>query len=155
MTATALVASLSNYTVTYVAGPFSIAKAAATVTAHDETKAYGASDPALAATATGFTAADAATITLTATRAAGEVVGSYATTATASGAVLSNYTVTYVAGTFSITKAAATVTAHDETKAYGGADPALGARATGNQGASAAATKLYKTRDAGEAAGRC
>src|SRR2546425_1074870 len=103
----------ANYAFTYVNGILTITKAAATVTAGGGTKAYGASDPVLSATATGFTAADAATITLTATRAAGEAVGSYATTATASGAALSNYTVTYVAGTFSITKAAATVTAHD------------------------------------------
>src|SRR2546428_3413210 len=90
-----------SYTVTYVAGDFSIRKAAATVTAGGGTKAYGASDPGLSATTqTGFTAADAATITVTATRAAGETVGSYATTATATGAALSNYSVTYVAGTF-------------------------------------------------------
>src|SRR5438046_8014940 len=38
------------------------------------------------------------TIAVSATRAPGETVGSYATTATATGAALSNYTVTYVAG---------------------------------------------------------
>src|SRR5206468_6301842 len=65
-----------------------------------------------------LTAADALTIALGATRAAGEAVGSYVTTATATGAALDNYTVTYVVGTFNITKAAATVTAHDGTKMY-------------------------------------
>src|SRR3989454_5375560 len=81
----------------------------------------------MGATATGFTAADAATITVSATRASGEAVGSYATTATASGMALSNYTVTYVAGAFTITKAAATVTAGGGTKVYGASDPALSA----------------------------
>ena len=71
-TATATGAALSNYTVTYVAGTFSITPATATVTAGSGTKAYGTADPALTATATGFTAADALTIALTATRAAGE-----------------------------------------------------------------------------------
>src|SRR5207249_4781315 len=103
-------------------------KAPATVTAGGGTKTYGTTDPALSATtATGFTAADAPTIALTATRAAGEAVGSYATTATATGAALNNYTVTYVPGTFTITKGAATatVTAGGGTKTYGTTDPAL------------------------------
>src|SRR5439155_15345409 len=113
-TATATGAALSNYTVTYVPGTFTITKAAVTVTAHDGTKVYGASDPTLTASQTGFTAADAATIALSATRASGEAVGTYSTTATATGTALSNYTVTYVPGAFTITKAAATVTAHDE-----------------------------------------
>ncbi len=59
----------SNYTVSYVPGTFTITKATATVTAGSGTKVYGTADPALTATATGFTAADAATITLSATRA--------------------------------------------------------------------------------------
>src|SRR6185503_19161608 len=122
-TATASGAALSNYDVTSVPGSFSITKAAATLTAHDGTKAYGTADPTLTATATGFTATDAATITLTTTRTPGEAVGSYPTTATASGAALENYTLTHVPGSFSITKAAATLTAHDGTKAYGTADP--------------------------------
>ena len=63
-TATATGAALSNYTVTYVAGSFSITKAAATVTAGGGTKAYGTADPAHSATATGFTTADALTIAL-------------------------------------------------------------------------------------------
>ena len=54
---------------TYVAGSFSITKASATVTAGGGTKAHGTADPAHSATATGFTAADALTIALTATRA--------------------------------------------------------------------------------------
>src|SRR6185436_3394753 len=87
-TATATGAPLSNYTVTYVPGTFSITKAAATVTAGGGSKTYGTADPALRATATGFTTADAETIVLTETRAAGETVGSYVTTATATGTAL-------------------------------------------------------------------
>mgnify|MGYP003693931059 CR=1 FL=1 len=84
---------------TYVAGSFSITKAAATVTAGGGTKAHGTADPAHSATATGFTAADALTIALSRdARASGETVGDYVTTATATGAALTNYTVTYVAG---------------------------------------------------------
>src|SRR6185503_5979695 len=83
-----------------------------TVTAGSGTKAYGAADPPLSATATGFTAADAATIALTVLRAPGEAVGSYATTALATGAAVSNYIVTYLGGTFTIVNHAPV--AHDE-----------------------------------------
>src|SRR3989442_2918624 len=130
-------------------------KAGARLPAGGGRKACGARDPAVrAATETGFTAADAATITLTATRAPGEAVGSYATTATATGAALSNYSVTYVAGTFSITKTAATVTAPDATKAYGASDPALSATtATGFTAADAATITVTATGERGEGEG--
>jgi VCBS repeat-containing protein len=125
------------------------------VTAGGGTKAYGASDPTLSATTqTGFTAADALTITLSSTRAVGETVGSYATTATASGAAVSNYTITYVAGTFIVTKKAATVTAGGGTKIYGTADPSLSATTqTGFTAADAATITLTSTRAAGETVG--
>src|SRR5204862_534814 len=144
----------SNYTVTSVAGSFSITKAAATVTAGGGTKAYGATDPALsAATQSGFTAADALTVTLSETRAPGEAVGSYVTTATATGAALSNYTVTYVAGSFSITQAAAPVTAGGGTTDDGTAAAARRATETGFTAADALTIALSETRAPGEAVG--
>ena len=100
----------SNYTNASGSGTVTITRATATVTAASGTKVYGTSDPALTATATGFTAADAATIMLSATRAAGNNVGDYATTATATGAALANYSVGYVSGTFRITPASQTIT---------------------------------------------
>src|SRR5207247_2986112 len=101
-----------------------------------------------------FTAADALTIALSETRAAGEAVGDYVTTATATGVALSNYTVTYVAGSFSITTVAATVTAGGGTKAYGTTDPALSAATQSGFTAAAALTiALGETRPAGDAVG--
>src|SRR5439155_7274449 len=94
-------------------------KAAATVTAADNGKVYGTSDPPLTAGQTGFTAADAASIALSATRATGENVASYAITPAASGAGLGNYTVTYGPGSFTISKAPLTITANDASKTYG------------------------------------
>src|SRR5260221_10363949 len=94
-------------------------------TAANHGKTYGGTDPALTAAEVGFPTADAATITLSATRAAGETVASYVITPAAAGAALSNYTVTYVPGTFAISQAAATVTAADHGKTYGGTDPTL------------------------------
>src|SRR5205814_3105360 len=138
--------ALSNYTVTYVPGTFVISKAAATVTATNSGKTYGTADPALAATESGFTAADAATIALSATRASGQNVGDYVITASASGAAVGNYTVTYVPGTFAITKAAARLTAARHGKTYGTADPALAASEAGFTAADATTIALSATR---------
>ena len=151
-TATAAGATLSNYSVTYVDGNFSITKKSATVTANGGTKVYGATDPALTATSTGFLAADG--ITVSETRVAGETVGDYKTTATAAGATLSNYSVTYVDGNFSITKKSATVTAGSGTKVFGTPDTALSATTqAGFLAADVAGIALASTRAAGETAG--
>src|SRR5204863_2811582 len=91
----------------------------ATVTATNNSKTYGASEPGLSATQTGFTAADAATIVLSATRASGEAATTYVITPAATGTATTNYTITLVNGTFAINKALATVTATNNSKTYG------------------------------------
>jgi hypothetical protein len=148
-TATAAGAALGNYDVTYTAGNLEITKASATVTAGSGTKVYGTGDPAMPPSSTGFLPADG--ITLSQTRAAGDNVGSYATTATAAGAALGNYDVTYNAGNLEITQATATVTAGNGAKVYGTPDPALQATATGFLPADGIA--ISATRDAGEPVG--
>ena len=154
-TATATGGNVANYTVTSVAGNFSITPKAVTVTAGGGTKVYGTNDPALSATTqVGLTAADVASVTLSSSRAAGETVATYATTASAVGTVLSNYTVNLVPGTFSITKASATVTAGGGTKVYGTNDPALSpAVESGFTAADALTIALSSTRDPGAAVG--
>ena len=78
---------------------------AVTVTADNKSKTYGASDPTLTATITGRVSTSD-TITYSLTRASGSNVGTY--TITASGtASQGNYTVSFVNGTFTINKAAA------------------------------------------------
>jgi hypothetical protein len=98
----------TNYTITFTSNTFDITQAPATVTAANGTKVFGTADGAITASASGFLAADG--ITVSATRAAGENVGSYVTTATAAGAALTNYNVTYVPGSFIITPAPSKVT---------------------------------------------
>ncbi len=114
---------MANYAITYVNGTFTITAKPATVTAADATKVYGAGDPALTASESGFLAGDTAGITLTATRAAGENVGPYVITPLATGGNVANYAITYVNGTFTITAKPATVTAADGTKVYGAGEP--------------------------------
>ena len=96
------------------------------VTAEDQTKVYGESDPAFTVSYSGFVSGDDATAlggTLNLTREVGEEVGSYAITA--SGYTSSNYTIGYTDGTLDITPAALMVTAEDKTKVYGESDPAF------------------------------
>ncbi len=127
----------SNYTVSFVTADFSITKAALTVTADSgQTKVYGATDPALTYTITGFVNGDTESSLDTGVsiaRATGEDVDTY--TITPSGAADSNYTVSFVTADFSITKASLTVTADSgQTKVYGATDPALTYTITGFQG---------------------
>ena len=88
---------------------------------------YGATDPVLTYSITGFvngtdTEADLDTA-VSISRAVGEDVGTY--TITPSAAADSNYTVSFVTADFSITAADLTVTASDQTKVYGATDPVL------------------------------
>ena len=120
-----------NYSLTATAASTTanITPKPATVTAGGGTKGHGTPDPAISASATGFLPADG--VTVSATRAVGESVGSYVTSAIASGAALANYGVTYVTGTFTITKASLTVVANDKTRSHTAPNPVFDGRVTG------------------------
>jgi hypothetical protein len=84
------------------------------------TKVYGASDPVLAGTLTGFFVSD--NVTATYSRTAGETVGTYVTNATlAPATVLGGYAITFNTAIFTIAKAPLTITANDQSQAYGAA----------------------------------
>lgn len=97
-----------------------ISQKSATVTATSTGKVYGAADPALDATESGFLGGDVAGITLSATRASGETVGTYAITALASGGKVANYDISYVPGTFTISKKPLTGSITAGNKLYDG-----------------------------------
>ena len=118
-----------NYNVTVVPGTLTITKATATVTADNATKVYGAADPTFTATVTGVQSGDQLNYTLA--RATGENAGTYAINVTLGDNP--NYEVTTTAGTFTITKATATVTANNASKVYGATDPTFTATVTGVQ----------------------
>ncbi|MCC9065454.1 MBG domain-containing protein [Flavobacterium piscisymbiosum] len=133
-TITASGAVSDNYDFTYVNGNLTITKATLTITADDQTKVYGAANPTLTASYSGFangeTSASLTTLpTISTTALDASPVGTY--TITASGAVSDNYDITYVNGNLTITKAALTITADDQTKVYGTANPTLTASYSG------------------------
>ena len=124
-----------------------VTKRAAILTAGSGTKIYGAADPTLTTTSSGFLAGITVSGT---TRDAGENVGSYTTHATATGATLANYNVTYSTGTLSVTKRDATVTAGSGTRIYSLADPTL---TTTSSGFLAGIVVSGTSRDGGENVG--
>jgi hypothetical protein len=123
-------AANSNYTIAFTGNSLAITPAALTVTANNQTKAYGAALPALTVSYLGFVNGDTAaslttppTVTTTAT--ASSHVSGNPYSITVSGAVDIDYTISYVAGTLTVTPVGLTITADNQTKAYGAALPAL------------------------------
>ena len=114
-------AALVNYTITYNTANFTITKANASVTPNPASKTYGAADPALSGTLSGFIAADG--ITAAYSRAPGETVAGspYALSAALSPvSALSNYNITYNAANFTINKAPVMVGLSNMTQTYTG-----------------------------------
>ena len=109
-----------NYSVSYVNGTLTVSRASLTITAASKSKVYGAANPTLTATGTGFVNGDTLASlptqpTLLTTATVASAVGTY--TITASGpAVDGNYAVTYVNGTLTVTPAPLTITADNKTQ---------------------------------------
>ena len=126
----------TNYTITYVAGNLTVTPAALTITANGVSRVYGASDPALGVSYSGFVNGETSsvlggTLSVVDSKAATTTaVGSYAGVITASGQTSTNYTITYVAGNLTVTPAALTITANGVSRVYGASDPALGCQPT-------------------------
>src|SRR5205085_1966895 len=125
---TASGAASGDYTFSYVAGTLTVAKAALTVTVNNASKTYGQSNPAFTAGYGGVVKGDAAGslgggLSFGTSATAASHVGSYAVTG--SGLTSADYTIAYVGGTLTVNKAALTITADDQTRAYGVANPTL------------------------------
>jgi gliding motility-associated-like protein len=105
-----------------------VTKAMLTATDDAKTKVYGAANPSLTFQYSGWVngveAIDAAP-SITTTVNGTTVVGSYSNAITLSGGSDNNYTFSFVPGDFEVTKAVLTVTADNQTKIYGEANPAL------------------------------
>ncbi|MFH0876881.1 MAG: MBG domain-containing protein [Candidatus Omnitrophota bacterium] len=115
-----------DYIINYLDGALTITPKSASVTPNAASKVYGAVDPTLTGTLSGFLTADS--VTANYTRAAGETVagGPYTISATLSpSGVLGNYNITYNTANFTITPKAASVTPNAASKVYGAVDPTL------------------------------
>jgi hypothetical protein len=118
----------ANYTITNVDGTLTVSKAPLTVAANDQSKVYGAADPALTYTPSGTlyygdSYAVISGVSLSTTTGAAATAGTH--TITASGGTAENYAITDLNDTLTVSKAPLTVRADDKTKIYGAADPIL------------------------------
>ena len=131
---TASSASDANYTITFEQGTLTVSKAPLTIRADDKTVVYGSGLPGLTVTYSGFVNQDTDTsldspVGLSTTAVATSNAGTYPISA--SGARDANYTITLLPGTLTISKAALTVRADDQSKGYGAALPTLTASYSG------------------------
>ncbi len=126
----------SDYSISYVGGVLTVTQAALTITADNQTKVYGAALPTLTASYSGFVSGDtfaslATQPTLSTTATAASHVAGSPYSITPSGAVDSDYSISYVAGTLTVTPAALTISADNQTKVYGAVLPTLTASYSG------------------------
>jgi hypothetical protein len=124
-----------------------VAPATLIVTADNATKVYGAANPAFTASYAGFVNGDdptvlSGTLNWTTSATSSGHVGSYALAV--SGVVDPDYSIQFVDGTLSVTPAALSITADNQSMAYGGAIPTLTASFSGlvNGDTSASLTEL-------------
>jgi gliding motility-associated-like protein len=141
-----------NYHITYVAGNIVVSQVTLTITANNQSKTYGAANPALNVSYSGFVNGDnsaslttkpAVVTTATVTSAAGTYP------ITASGAAIANYNIIYAPGTLTVNKAMLTITADNKSRLYGTANPVLAATyngfVNGDNSASLTAQPILKT----------
>ena len=132
----------ANYDFTiFTPGSLTITKAHLTVTADNQTRAYGAANPTLTATISGFVNGETlgtsgvtgtASVTTTAVASSGVAGSPFAITPTVGTLTAANYDFTiFTPGNLTITKAHLTVTADNQTRAYGAANPTLTATISG------------------------
>jgi hypothetical protein len=139
ITAAANNLAAANYDFAYANGTLTVGKAILTATADNQSRLYGAANPAFTETVTGYVNGDtsavltgSATGSSTATNTTG--VGNYVITGSTGtlGASNGNYSFAAANGTLTIGKAHLTVTADDKSMTYGGNSlPGLTATITG------------------------
>ena len=118
----------TNYSLTFVAGTVTVAKANLTVTASSGSMTYGGTLPTISPSYSGFVNNDHPNAvnpmpTCSTTATAFSPVGGYPSSC--SGGSASNYTLAYVGGTVTVGTATLIVTAPSPSKPYGSALPAL------------------------------
>ncbi len=127
--------SSPNYSITFSNGTLSVTAYALTVVADDQSRAYGADNPALTGSLSGLQNGDNVTATYSSSADASSAVGAYSIVTTLSDpdSRLTNYSVTISNGTLTVTPADLTITAHNETRTYGSDNPALTGSISGIQ----------------------
>jgi hypothetical protein len=120
----------SNYNFSFVNGTLTVNKASLTVTADNQARLYGATNPVLTASYSGFANGETASVltgnpTTATTATTNSPAGSYSITVTNGSLASSNYNFSFVSGTLTVNKAALTITADNQVRLYGATNPVL------------------------------
>jgi hypothetical protein len=127
----------NNYNYTYASGTLTITKASLNATADNKTREYGAGNPALTISYTGFRNSETSAVldtqpTATLAATANNVAGAGTThSITLSGGSDNNYSFTFTHGTLSVTKATLIATPENASREYGATNPAVTINYTG------------------------
>jgi hypothetical protein len=120
--------SAPNYSITYVGGTLMVVAAPLLVTADNTNRAYGQTNPPFSATISGWVNGDDTNVlggelVLTSSADTNSPVGSYPIIP--SGLTATNYALSYSNGVLTVTAYALSVTASNQSKTYGAANPLL------------------------------
>ena len=145
--------SATNYSFSLTNGVLTVAKATLTVTAVNQTRLYGQTNPVLTVQYSGFVDGDGQGIlsgspAVTTSAATNTGVGSYAITVGTGTLVAPNYALNLVGGTLAINPTPLGITAQNATRQYGSNNPVFGVVYTGlvnNENGSALAGTLTLT----------
>ncbi len=134
----------SNYAITHQNSTITVTSAPLTIRADDLARLYGAANPTLTATFTGLVNGDTPSVVsglvLSTPATPASPVGTFAIVP--SGATAANYAISFANGTLTINRAPLAVTALDQSRTYGQANPLLTFTATGLVNGETAATAL-------------
>ncbi|MDF2629263.1 MAG: hypothetical protein K0R39_3094, partial [Symbiobacteriaceae bacterium] len=134
LTATFMPSDTNTYLTSSGTASFTLNKATLTVTAENKSRTYGAANPTLTASYSGFVFGQDSTylggaLSLTTAATTTSVPNSYAITV--GGHTSANYDITFVPGTLTVSPAALTVKANNQNRTYGTANAALTVTVTG------------------------
>jgi len=118
---------LSNYTLVSNPGTFTVLPAILKVTTDNQTRLYGAANPAFTGAITGVQNGDDITASYTSVATPASPVGAYAVSAglTDPGQKLPNYDLSVTLGNLVVTPAPLSISGDDKTRSYGAANPLL------------------------------
>jgi hypothetical protein len=122
--------SATNYSFVTTNGVLTVGKAVLVVTASDQSRLYGAANPALTYTYSGFVDGDTAGVlsgapALSTDASTNSPVGAYAIVVGQGNLSSTNYAFGFTNGTLTVGQAALTVSADTQSRGYGAADPAF------------------------------
>ncbi len=120
----------TNYTFTFTNGVLTVGKAILTIAADNLSRTYGATNPPLTYTLSGFEDGDGTNVItgaplLSTVADTNSPVGTYDIVITNGTFAATNYALSFTNGTLSVTPATLTATATDQSRLYGSANPAL------------------------------